>query len=130
MSELYEAARKYLGSPWLDHGRTRKGLDCVGLVVLSIRDAYGVDVNPKNTLHRHMPPGEFIRATAGHWVRVPKQEARPGDVVAMGKTDVTLLAILAPGAPLNMISIPLKGSVQEGPCSLDRPMRGVFRCRS
>ena len=128
--ELYEAARVYKGVPWLDQGRSRKGLDCVGLVRLSIRDAYSYDIDPNGVLHRHMPVGEFIRATAKFWLRVPKDEARPNDVVAVGRNNVTSLGILAPGATLNMIAIPLKGIVQEGPCILDRPLRGVFRCRS
>lgn len=128
MSELWEASRSYLGVPWLDHGRSRAGLDCVGLVRLSIRDAYDYDIDPKGVLHRHMPVGDFIRATAKFWVRVTKDEARPGDVVAVGKDNVALLGILSPGAPLNLIAIPLKGVVQEGPYAPDRPIRGVFRC--
>lgn len=38
-----EAARKYIGVSWVHQGRSRNGLDCVGLVVLSAR-ACGLDV--------------------------------------------------------------------------------------
>lgn len=32
-----EAARSYLGVKWVHQGRTEKGMDCVGLVVLAAR---------------------------------------------------------------------------------------------
>jgi len=37
------AARKYIGVPWVHQGRSKVGLDCVGLVVLAARDC-GLDV--------------------------------------------------------------------------------------
>lgn len=41
--ELFvDHARKYLGVPWRHQGRSRGGLDCVGLVVLAARDC-GLD---------------------------------------------------------------------------------------
>lgn len=38
-----EAARKYIGVPWIHQGRSKIGIDCVGLIVLSARDC-GLDV--------------------------------------------------------------------------------------
>ncbi len=35
-------ARGFLGVPWVHQGRSEKGLDCVGLIVLSMR-AIGID---------------------------------------------------------------------------------------
>ncbi len=36
------AARGYLGVPWVHQGRTERGMDCVGLIALSMR-AIGID---------------------------------------------------------------------------------------
>lgn len=40
--ELYKAALKYKGVPYVWGGTTPRGLDCSGLVVLAFRDAYDV----------------------------------------------------------------------------------------
>ena len=39
--ELYQAAMKYVGVPWKHRGRTANGMDCLGLLVLSIQDCGG-----------------------------------------------------------------------------------------
>ena len=39
--ELYQAARNYLGVPWRHRGRSMVGIDCIGLLVLSIQDIGG-----------------------------------------------------------------------------------------
>lgn len=38
-----KVARSYLGVPWVHQGRSRTGLDCVGLIVISARNC-GLDV--------------------------------------------------------------------------------------
>jgi cell wall-associated NlpC family hydrolase len=40
--DFLAAARGFLGVPWMHQGRTDKGMDCVGLIVLSARAA-GID---------------------------------------------------------------------------------------
>lgn len=40
------AAREFIGVPWVHQGRTERGMDCVGLVVLSAR-AVGIDAPMK-----------------------------------------------------------------------------------
>lgn len=39
MSAVVAAARAYLGTPFVHRGRTRRGLDCVGLAWCAFRDA-------------------------------------------------------------------------------------------
>jgi cell wall-associated NlpC family hydrolase len=39
MSALIDAARAYLGTPFMHQGRSRHGLDCIGLLVCAARDA-------------------------------------------------------------------------------------------
>lgn len=54
INDLIEEARSYLGVPWKHQGRTRKGVDCVGFIVLSVRkfgikvkDSIGYSRNPE-----------------------------------------------------------------------------------
>jgi cell wall-associated NlpC family hydrolase len=37
-------AAQYVGLPFRDKGRARTGLDCYGLVVLVLREQFGVEV--------------------------------------------------------------------------------------
>lgn len=41
---IVEAARAYIGVPWKHMGRTRRGLDCAGLLILAVKDAEGSEL--------------------------------------------------------------------------------------
>jgi hypothetical protein len=62
----------YLGSPYFLGGTSRKGIDCSGLVLVAYRDGAGISLPHKATL----------QAARGR--RVPRDQARPGDLVAWG----------------------------------------------
>jgi hypothetical protein len=77
---LDEAARAWLGVPWRHLGRSREGLDCIGLVLLAAREC-GIMADD---------PAPYAREPASHRLRaglasaldeVPIAEARPGDVL-------------------------------------------------
>lgn len=61
-ADIVEAARTYLGVPWIHQGRSRAGLDCAGLIVrvaqdlgLSDFDVGGYSRQPDGaTLRRHL----------------------------------------------------------------------------
>lgn len=53
MNALIQAARLYLGTRWRHRGRTRHGVDCAGLVVLSYADC-GIEL-PDYTLYGREP---------------------------------------------------------------------------
>lgn len=44
---MVEAARKYLGIPWIHRGRSASGVDCSGLIVLCCNDL-GIEVEDHN----------------------------------------------------------------------------------
>jgi probable lipoprotein NlpC len=68
-SRVIAAAEQYQGTPYLYGGTDRQGLDCSGLVYLSIRDALGIDV-PRTTAELHA------------WAEpVPEENLMPGDLV-------------------------------------------------
>lgn len=41
--ELIRAARSMLGAPWVHMGRSRSGMDCLGMIALSMREC-GIDL--------------------------------------------------------------------------------------
>lgn len=81
MIYVVDAARALIGVPWRHMGRTRDGVDCLGLAILAYRAA-GHDV-PEPPPYRREPQGQAlmdgIHAMGGRQVR-PGQEA-PGDVM-------------------------------------------------
>lgn len=42
--QVVEAARSYIGVPWRHLGRSRRGLDCAGLLMLAVKDSEGVEL--------------------------------------------------------------------------------------
>lgn len=83
MTSLHEAARGYLGTPFRHQGRSRGGVDCIGLLVLALRDCgrqvedvTTYSANPHNGLLEANLLREFGPALA-------LSDARPGDLVAI-----------------------------------------------
>lgn len=83
MSALHEAARAYLGCPFQHQGRSRRGLDCVGLVVMCLADC-GRPVEDITTYGREPHSGllesHLLRAFGP---AIHRDEMQPGDIVAI-----------------------------------------------
>ncbi len=73
-------ARGWLGVPWRHQGRTRCGIDCVGLVVCVAR---GLDLSDyDSTGYGRRPQGQgFVQHFRDNMDAVPIPDARPGDVL-------------------------------------------------
>ena len=72
------AARSYVGVPWRHLGRSRTGLDCIGLVLLAAREAR-TDL-PDPAPYAREPQGtRLLEGILAHATRVA--EAAPGDVL-------------------------------------------------
>ena len=72
------AARGYVGVPWRHLGRSRTGVDCIGLVLLAARDV-GVDL-PDPAPYAREPQGtRLLEGILAHAQRV--SEVRVGDVL-------------------------------------------------
>lgn len=72
MGRVVDVARGYLGAPYAWGGSTRKGIDCSGLVLVAYRDGAGIKLPHRAT------------AQAARGRRVPRDQARAGDLVAWG----------------------------------------------
>lgn len=42
--DVVDAARAYIGVPWKHLGRSRRGVDCAGLLILAVKDSEGVEL--------------------------------------------------------------------------------------
>jgi cell wall-associated NlpC family hydrolase len=62
------AARAYLGAPWRHLGRSRSGVDCIGLVLLAARQA-GVEI-PDPAPYGRDPDGRLLTGVRRHARRV------------------------------------------------------------
>ena len=72
------AARSYVGVPWRHLGRSRTGLDCIGLVLLAAREV-GVEL-PDPAPYAREPQGtRLLEGILAHAERV--SEILPGDVL-------------------------------------------------
>ena len=128
---LHEAARAYLGAPWLDNGRSVAGVDCIGLVWLALRDAGYVEIDPDSRAGRHMPPATLSSLIARHAARVRTQDARPDDIALwrMGRGSHVGIVAPWPAGGLALIHAPLNGLVREVPLGPGFDLRGAYRCR-
>lgn len=72
------AARGWLGVPWRHLGRTRAGVDCIGLVLLSAAEA-GLSLPDPAPYAREPQGAALLTGALAHGARVA--QARPGDVL-------------------------------------------------
>jgi len=74
---IIEAARAYLGVPFRHQGRTRRGVDCVGLVVLAATDAGYAIADSTDYSHR-LTDNELLNGILSHCDSVTSPQ--PGDI--------------------------------------------------
>jgi cell wall-associated NlpC family hydrolase len=86
------AARGFLGVPWVHQGRSERGMDCVGLIVLSMR-ACGVDVPLTADYGRMQDYRQARRYLEEFCDRVGSAEV--GDIVLFKTTQTLHMAIVS-----------------------------------
>ena len=80
--DLVLAARTFDGVPWKDDGRNEKGMDCVGLIIASVRKC-GCTV-PDHSGYGNFPGMKKLLATLDIFCEtIPTKDAKPGDIVFM-----------------------------------------------
>lgn len=92
MSKLSEHiptwASRYIGIPFLEHGRSREGLDCWGLVRLVYAERFGIHLPSLAEGYAGVDDSAGLagvvvqeRAISGHWKPITLDESSVGDVV-------------------------------------------------
>ena len=80
--DFVAAARSYMGTPFRHMGRSRTGLDCIGLVVVSCRDL-GLAVVDARSYDRRPNYRQMLRAARDQFEVIPKSLPLPAGAVAM-----------------------------------------------
>ena len=110
---IVDEARSWLGVPFRPHGRTRRGIDCVNLVLLVTGEVVGVPADiPGYTMEA--TPSFAFRAANALWDRITDEEAGPGDIVLMNYCGRTIhIGLLSDRGIIHAAQIP--GRVVERP---------------
>lgn len=83
-AEVIAEARAWLGVPWRHQGRTRAGVDCVGLLVVVARALRLSDYD--HTAYGRRAEGQgFVTHFRASMESVALAEARPGDVLVFAE---------------------------------------------
>lgn len=81
-AQFVAEARSHIGEPWLHQGRTRAGLDCLGLVLLTAR-ALGLTEIDFTGYSMANNPQLLFDACDEHMERIALKDAQVADVVAI-----------------------------------------------
>jgi cell wall-associated NlpC family hydrolase len=80
--DIVDAARRYLGTPYVHQGRSAWGLDCIGLV---LRVAHDLELSEYNIDgYARVPSGRMmVRLLTQECTPIRANEAKAGDVIHM-----------------------------------------------
>lgn len=93
--KLSEAALKYVGVPFKHMGRTVKGLDCAGLLLLAAKDC-GYEAEDTPTYGHQPADGHMYETLLKHACKPVKRPPQPNDVAVFA---------LRPGGPAVHVGI-------------------------
>lgn len=93
-ADFVAAARSFEGVKWRHQGRSRAGVDCIGLVVAA-RAALGLDTLDVHNYNRKQPGEPMLEYCRLHMLPVPIGELRAADVLVMAYGDFRHMAIVA-----------------------------------
>lgn len=81
-TEFIEAARQYKGVKFIHQGRSNRGVDCVGLVVLAMKDT-GIPVVDVTDYNQEPDPKRMLEIITPYLIEKPISERQPGDLLWM-----------------------------------------------
>jgi len=79
---IIEEARSYLKTKWRHQGRSRAGIDCIGLVIEVAKTVKGWDFDITD-YPRQATDETMLNLCCEHLLMVSKSELQPGDVLVM-----------------------------------------------
>ncbi len=128
---VVDAARAYLGVPWRHQGRSARGLDCAGLVILTARDL-GLSDYDTTGYSRHAQGLNFVEHFRANMDGIAVAVAGPGDVLVFADAAYPChCGILSErhGVPHLIHAHALRRKVIEEPYTGEWPMKVKFAFR-
>ena len=128
--EYVESLRKYLGVPWVHQGRTKYGLDCIGLLLVAARDL-GMEVYDDPTYSLNPDHTRFLALLRTNLYEIPIATRGIGDIMLYVEkgTPPLHVAVVSRLAPREMvIHCPSRRKVCEVDCTPSQ-IRTVFRLK-
>lgn len=123
MSAIVDTARSYLGVPFVHQGRSRRGVDCVGLLVCVAQDL-GIPVSDDLAYGLNPDPVHLRAKLSENLTPIAMTEVLPGDVYLMRfDKDATHVAIVTDRGIIHALST-VKGVVEH---RLDATWRARIR---
>ena len=121
---MITAARSYIDTPWQHQGRSRYGIDCIGLLICAGRDL-GIPIEDIHAYERTPRAHDLARMLRRYCISV--RDTKPGDIVLMGRPS-THVGLLVPGDPFGLIHVPTNGTCVEVRFDPDiHRLRAVYR---
>jgi cell wall-associated NlpC family hydrolase len=83
--QFVEAARTYLGAPWLHQGRSRQGIDCAGLLICAAVDCGIIEPTPELQTYNREADGVQMPALLHKFCILcgENAELQPGDIISI-----------------------------------------------
>lgn len=78
--DIIEAARRWIGVKWKHQGRTRSGIDCLGLIVLVAKEL-GISQVDQKTYSPRPDGSSLVKRFGEEMDEIPLTEIRQGDVI-------------------------------------------------
>ena len=105
-------ARGYVGVPWRHQGRSRFGIDCVGLLVCVARDL-GIQIEDMRAYEREPRAHDLACMLRRHCVSVPVAGMRRGDIVLLGRPSTHVGFLTGSHRAFGLIHVPTNGACVE-----------------
>lgn len=130
-ADVVTAARAFVGVRYRHQGRSREGLDCIGLPV-AVRATLSLEAIDASGYARRSTEREMLDFCREHLLEVMPDELQPGDILVQITGTIRHMAIVAdyPGGGLSVIHawLPARKIVEN---RLDdefmKTVRGCFR---
>ena len=116
-------AAPYVGLPFAQHGRTRAGVDCYGLLMLVLGEVFHVELPAYKYAHEQDwgSIAAAVRQGQRDWVPVDDHDVRPGDGIVLRMRGLPLhVGVIVDTNPLTMLHV-LRG-VETCCQRLDNPV--------
>jgi len=88
IDKFIEVARSMVGVPYKHHGRSRQGVDCVGLIVV-VAEELGIELQGHTDYKKVPNPDTLLKGILTHCTRTRGLSITPGNIALMEFSTVT-----------------------------------------